>query len=84
MFQIVSNVPSVSNVSMFQITEKIGDPYAQKLGPIARHEGVKGGRQRGETRGEREEKRGAVQSAKNGAEIHRGAAGRRSGPKTPV
>ena len=28
-----------------------------KLGPIARHKGVKGGRQRGETRGEREKKR---------------------------
>jgi len=57
---------------MFEIKEQ----NSHKLGPIARHEGVKGGRQRGETRGEREEKRGGVQSAKNGAEIRRGAAGR--------
>jgi len=61
---------------MFQIMEKIRDPYAQKLGPILRYEGVKGGKQRGETWREREERKGGMQRGKKGAEIRRGAAGR--------
>ena len=64
----VPNVPNVSNITCSKLC-------TGRILPILRHEEVKGGRQRGETRGEREGRKKECKGLKRAQKFTGGAAG---------